>query len=356
LSFLLLSKKLRKAKEAVGILLVLIFVALFSYFLAADSATATIPPLVPYAASTQDRQNDDFKSPFDAQNIPSNYYRHWLGTDQLGRDTLAGLMSGTQTALLVGLGGMSIALLIGLLLGLSAGYYGNDRFKLTKMGLILRGVLLFLCGFYLLVFFQQQMPFYAYLLLFLLTYTFIRFFDFLLGKIPFLNKKSTFPLDNLLMRIVEIMQAVPTILWLFGMVAVNGNMSVLSLIVFMGSVSWTTLARLVRGEVMRIRQVEYMEAASALGLSDGRIIVRHVLPNVLTPVLIAVVFGIANLILMEAFLTFIGFGLPLEQVTWGSMLNIARNNPSAWWLVLCPGFMIFLTVYALNRIGEALRN
>lgn len=329
--------------------------ALLGNILAADSATAKIPPLVPYAPGTQDRKNDDFKSPFDAQNITSLYYRHWLGTDQLGRDTLAGLMAGTQTAILVGLGGMSIAVLIGLLLGLSAGYYGNDRFKLTKMGLILRGVLFFLCGFYLLVFFQQQMPFYAYLLLIILTYILIRFFDFSLEKIPFFNKKSTFPLDNLLMRIVEIIQAVPTILWLFGMVAVNGNMSVLSLIVFMGLVSWTTLARMVRGEVMRIRQLEYMEAASALGLSDARIIMRHVLPNVLTPVLVAMIFGIANLILMEAFLTFIGFGLPLEQVTWGSMLAIARNNPAAWWMVICPGFMIFLSVYALNQIGEALK-
>jgi peptide/nickel transport system permease protein len=356
LSFLFLSKKLRKAKGAVGILLVLIVVALFGNFLAADSATATIPPIVPYAPATQDRQNDDFKSPFDAQSIPSIYYRHWLGTDQLGRDTLAGLMAGTQTALLVGLGGMSIALLIGLLLGLSAGYYGNDRFRLTKMGLILRGVLLFLCGFYLLVFFQQQMPFYAYLLLILSAYILIRFFDFFLEKTPFFNKKSTFPLDSVLMRVVEIMQAVPTILWLFGMVSINGNITVLSLIIFMGLVSWTSLARMVRGEVMRIRQLEYMEAASAMGLSDGRIIVRHVLPNVLTPVLVALVFGIANLILMEAFLTFIGFGLPLEQVTWGSMLATTRANPSAWWLVMCPGFMIFLTVYALNQVGEALRN
>jgi peptide/nickel transport system permease protein len=349
-----LKKVKRHALRPARVILFLVVIALLGDFIAAEEGKSLLPPLIPYASTTQDVQNAGLVSPFEKQNTSSLYYRHWLGTDKLGRDTLAGLIVGTRTALMIGLGGMAIALFIGLLMGMSAGYFHNDRFKLTKMGLILRGVSFSILLFYLCVFFQQQLPLYWFFLLIIAIFCLIRLGDFLFSKIPFLNNRIIFPLDALIMRVIEILQAVPTILWLLGLVAVTGSLSTGGLIFFIGLTSWTTTARLVRGELMRIRQLEYMETAQVLGFSHTHILLRHALPNILTPVLIALAFGIANCILLEALLTFIGFGLPLEQVTWGSMLSVARENPSAWWMAIFPGFMIFMTVYSLNRLGATL--
>jgi peptide/nickel transport system permease protein len=344
----------RSALLPARVLIFLIVLAVLGDFIAAEKNKTFFPPLIPYAFYEQDAQNTDFVSPFSVQNIPSLYYRHWLGTDKLGRDVLSGLISGTRIALLIGLGGMGIALFIGLLLGMAAGYFGNDRFRLTLIGIILRGGVFVLLFFYLSVFFQQNLPFYAYLLLIVAIFFLIKLGDFIFSKISFLNTTVVFPLDTLIMRAIEILQSIPTILWLLGLIATTGQMSIGGLTFFIGLFSWITTARLVRGEMMRIRQLEFMETAQVLGFSHARILLRHALPNVLTPVLIALAFGIAHCILLEATLTFIGLGLPLEKVTWGSMLAEARNNPSAWWLVVFPGFMIFVTIYALNRLGEAL--
>ena len=344
----------RSALMPARVLVFLIALALLGDFMAAEREKSSFPPLIPYAYYEQDAKNTDFVSPFSPQNVSSLYYRHWLGTDKLGRDVLSGLIAGTRIALLIGLGGMAIALFIGLLMGITAGYYGNDRFKLTKIGAILRGVLFPILLFYFSVFFQQQLPFYWFLLLIIAVFSILKIGDFTSPKISFLHKTIILPFDNLIMRVVEILQAVPTILWLLGLIAATGQMSILGLVFFIGLTSWTTTARLVRGEMMRIRQLEFMETAQVLGFSHTRTILRHALPNILTPVLIALAFGIAHCILLEATLTFIGLGLPIELVTWGSMLAVARDNPSAWWLVVFPGFMIFITVYSLNRLGEAL--
>jgi peptide/nickel transport system permease protein len=346
----------RSALTPARVLVFLIALALLGNFIAAEKSKSFIPPLIPYAFYEQDAQNVDYVSPFSPQNVPSLYYRHWLGTDKLGRDVLAGLIVGTRISLLVGLGGMTIALFIGLFMGMTAGYFGNDRFRLTKMGVILRGVLFTILLFYFSVFFQQNLPFYWYLLLIIAVFSLLKLSDSLVKKILFFNKIIVFPLDTLIMRVVEILQAIPTILWLLGLIATMGQMNIFGLAFFIGLISWTTTARLVRGEMLRIRQLEYMEIAQVLGFSHTHTILRHALPNILTSVLIALAFGIAHCILLESTLTFIGLGLPIELVTWGSMLAEARNNPSAWWLVVFPGFMIFITVYSLNRLGEALNS
>jgi peptide/nickel transport system permease protein len=349
-----LKKIKRSAIRPARVLLFLVFLALLGDFIVAEEGQSFLPPLIPYASTTQDAKNADLVSPFGTQNIPSLYYKHWLGTDKLGRDTLAGLIVGTRTALMIGLGGMAIALFIGLVMGMSAGYFSNDRFKLTIIGLILRGVLFSILIFYFNVFFQQRLPFYWLCLLIVTVFSLIKLGEYFFSKISFFNSTIRFPLDGFIMRLIEILQTIPTILWLLALVAVTGRLNIVGLIFFIGFTSWTTTARLVRGELMRIRQLEYMETAKVLGFSHTRILLRHALPNILTPVFIALAFGIANCILIEALLTFIGFGLPLEQVTWGSMLSIARDNPTAWWMAVFPGFMIFITVYSLNRLGEAL--
>ena len=157
LNFQLFTKIFASAKWAFRLLGFLIVLAIFGNILAAERGHTLLPPLIPYAYFTQDSKNADFVSPLSQQDVSSLYYRHWVGTDLLGRDVLAGLIAGTRTALSVGIGGMGIALIIGLLLGLVAGYFGDNRFRLSKIGLILRGGMLLFLIFYVTIFFQQKL-------------------------------------------------------------------------------------------------------------------------------------------------------------------------------------------------------
>jgi peptide/nickel transport system permease protein len=294
-------------------------------------------------------------------NLPKHlplYYRHLLGTDAIGRDVTAGLIAGTRTALLVGFGGMLLAFLFGVPIGLMAGFFGDDRLKLPILSVILRGGIIIIVGFYFFVF--LNLKFTAFDILIRLLFVIfcyiliIKILEFIINKIPFIRNKKNIPFDLIVMRILDIMQAVPLFLWVIGAVAVSGvhELSILSLVVLIGFTHWVIFARLVRGEVMRIRALEYMEAAEILGASQDRQMWRHALPNVLTPVIVALSFGIANAILLEALLTFLGVGLPAHLVSWGTLLQSARVNFDSWWLAIFPGLAIFFTVYTFNRLGE----
>jgi peptide/nickel transport system permease protein len=122
-----------------------------------------------------------------------------------------------------------------------------------------------------------------------------------------------------------------------------------------GATGWTGIARLTRGEFLRLRQSEFVTAARATGAGPVRIMLRHILPNALAPVLVPITFGIASAILTESALSFLGFGPPPPAASWGSLLNDGRSNLSMWWLVVFPGIAIFLTVLAYNLIGEGLQ-
>ncbi len=336
-----------------------LFVAVFGNLLANDPTKSFFPPLIPYTAKHLDTPNSPFFSPFSEQIIASTYYRHWLGTDELGRDVAAGLISGARKALIIGIGGVLLALLIGLPIGLAVGFYGDNRLEMTVLGLILRGVIFVLLLFYFFVFLNlKESSFWVltkFLSLLVCSGLIINVLQkYIFDKIPILNKKIRVPLDLIVMRVVEVMQSIPFILWILGALTIVRNLNLTSLIVLIGLTGWVGFVRLVRGEMIRIRQLEYMEAAEVIGASPLRIILRHALPNVLTPVLIAFSFGIANGILLEAFLSFIGLGLPADEVTWGTLLMESRKDFNYWWLAIFPGLAIFLTVYTFNRLGEFL--
>ncbi len=177
---------------------------------------------------------------------------------------------------------------------------------------------------------------------------------FPLKKLPFLGKRVRIPLDVLVMRFIEVVNSIPLLILILAIVGIVENPSVLFVMVIIGAVSWTGIAKFVRAELLRVRSLEYIEAAQALGYKEYRIILRHALPNALAPVLIALAFGIATAILTEAFLSFIGVGIPDDQVTWGSLLRLSQDKFSAWWLAIFPGFAIFITVTIFNLIGEGL--
>ena len=123
-----------------------------------------------------------------------------------------------------------------------------------------------------------------------------------------------------------------------------------------GLVRWTDVQRLVRAEILRVRTLDYVQASRALGANDVRVLLRHVLPNSISPVLVAAVFSMASAILFESALSFLGFGIPNDMASWGGLLNGVRTNTSAWWLAVFPGAAIFVTVTVYNIAGEGLRD
>ena len=318
-------------------------------------------PLIPYDATTIDPSNMGYRSPFGQQRIPSWQFRHWLGTDKIGRDVTAGLIAGARTALWVGCIAMSIAVLLGITLGLIAGYYGDYNFSRSRAWLFLFLLALPLSLFW--AFVSRRGAYYdgntswEFLKstgIVLLTVGVARLLVIPLQRIPILRKEIRIPVDLLIMRLVEIFQSIPTLLLLLASVAVIPKPNIYNAMFIIGLLSWPAIARFVRSETLRIRNLEYVDAAKALGYSDFRIIFRHVLPNTLTPVFITVAFGFAGAILLEAFLSFLGVGLSPDQVTWGSLLQLSRSNFSAWWLAIFPGLAIFSTVLSFNLVGEGL--
>ncbi len=317
--------------------------------------------LIPYSANTLDHKNRSFKSPFAKQDIKSNRYRHWLGTELLGRDIAAGMVAGTRVAMLVGLIVMFIALLLGILMGSFAGYFGDDRLQISRGRLLLMipGLLLavfyaFIARTYVLSEGSFGLELLKSLLIFILIIGFTNVVAHLLKNISFFKKKVTIAVDIIVMRIIEVFNSIPAIFLLLAVLSILKNQSIFSVMVILGLVSWPGIARFVRGELLRIRNLEYVEAARAIGLSEWRIIFKHALPNALTPVLIILAFGFASSILAESALSFLGIGLSAESISWGKMLSIARDNFSAWWLAVFPGMAIFITVTLLNLIGEGL--
>ncbi len=161
--------------------------------------------------------------------------------------------------------------------------------------------------------------------------------------------------DLIGMRLVEIFEAVPTLFLLLTFVAFFGR-SLYLMMVIIGLTGWTGYARFVRAEFLRLREQDYVQAAVACGLPLPSILFRHMLPNGVAPILVAASFGIASAILAEAMLSFLGLGL-VDDPSWGQMLNQAvRSSTFNWWMAVFPGGAIFLTVFAYNLIGEALRD
>ncbi len=162
--------------------------------------------------------------------------------------------------------------------------------------------------------------------------------------------------DLLGMRVLEVFDAIPTMFLMLAAVAFFGrNLYIIMLII--GFTGWVGIARFVRAEFLKLRKVDYVLAAQALGLPLRSILFRHLLPNALAPVLVQVSFGVASAILAESALSFLGLGL-IDEPSWGAMLNqaVGATGGFQWWLAMFPGAAIFLTVLSYNLIGEALRD
>jgi peptide/nickel transport system permease protein len=162
--------------------------------------------------------------------------------------------------------------------------------------------------------------------------------------------------DNLLSRLIEIVMSIPALVLILAMLAIIDKITIYHLMAVLGCIRWTSIARLVRGEFIKLKQMDYVMAAKALGAGPVRIMGLHILRNAMAPVMVPVVFGIASAILLEAALSFLGFGAAPPNPSWGTLLNAGRETiQDTWWLIAFPGLAIFLTVLAYNLIGEGLQ-
>jgi peptide/nickel transport system permease protein len=183
----------------------------------------------------------------------------------------------------------------------------------------------------------------------------------LLSRLPWLSKQLVFPTDIVIMRVAEIFSAMPRLILVIVMaVALRGltRESIWLMIALIGAFGWTGVAKLVRAELLRVRALDYVSAARGVGMSEWRVLFRHALPNTLRPIYIVIAFGVGGAVLLEAYLSFLGFGgQSFRGISWGSLFineNSAGNPLDTWWVTVFPGIMIFLTVLSLNSIGEAL--
>jgi peptide/nickel transport system permease protein len=212
-------------------------------------------------------------------------FAHLLGTDELGRDVLAGIVHGVEVSLTVGFAAALAATLIGVVIGATAGYWG---------------------GFF----------------------------------------------DLLVMRIAEVFQVVPSFILAAVIVALSGP-GLTRVVSVIALLAWPQVARLMRGEVMRIKALEFVDAVRCLGVREPVILATEIIPNALAPVLAAGTLIVAQAILLEAALSFLGLS-SADLVSWGRMLNSGqRFLYNAWWLSVFPGTAIFLTVLAFNLLGDA---
>lgn len=265
-------RKFKKNKLAViGVFIILALVLL----------SVCAPLLTDYTISETDL--------FNIKMAPSS--EHILGTDELGRDVFTRLLYGGRVSIIVGIASMTVQLVIGVIMGAIAGYFGGIA-------------------------------------------------------------------DKIIMRIIDVIMCFPFFVIAVSVAAILGP-GVRNLIIIIGFLMWPNIARIVRAEILSLKENDYIMAAKAMGLSSFEIIKNHILPNVMSPILVAATLAIANGILTEASLSFLGIGVKLPEPSWGNMLIAAQNIGTLqreWWLWIPAGSLIILMVLSINFVGDGLRD
>lgn len=278
-----------------------------------------------------------------------------LGTDDLGRDVFTRMLQGAWVSLTVGFVAVGISVLIGIFLGGIAGYFGQ---RYIRVGHLL-WILFLMIGMALLT--TKLVYAGAILILCTIAYAMHR----IRNKTPLKKQKAAWQrmlqknalsVDTLIMRFVDVMLCFPSFFLILTVVALLPA-SIYNIMIVIGLTSWMGATRFVRAEFLSLREQDFVTAARALGLSNFRIIFRHMMPNAVTPVLVSATIGIATAILTEAGLSFLGFGVPPPHATWGNILSDGRRFIfDAPWLTFIPGFAILMVVLSFNLFGEGLRD
>jgi len=347
-------------KNKLAFLGLLIFVLFFFTALAGIILTSGTNP---YFDPSTVRLQEKLRPPLSGPNLKTlrpeetpKLGLYLFGTDDLGRDVFARMLQGAWVSLTVGFVAVGIAVLIGIFLGGIAGYFGQNHIRLDHIliaFLLFTGVvLLFMGNRYLGVIFL--VPGIASIISILL----LKKRSVKKARATWLQmlRKETISIDTLIMRIVDIMLCFPSFFLILTVVALLPA-SIYNIMIVIGLTSWMGTTRFVRAEFLSLREQDFVTAVKALGISNLRIIFRHMVPNAIAPVLVSATIGIATAILTEAGLSFLGFGVPPPHATWGNILSDGKRFIfDAPWLTFVPGFAILIVVLSFNLFGEGLRD
>ena len=272
-------RRLRHDRVAMISLVVMVLIILMAVFAPVTTALTGHP--------VNEQYRDIGLTPEGLPTPPSRTFL--LGTDDLGRDILVRIAYGARISLLVGVVATAMTVVIGVVVGLAAGYLGGA-------------------------------------------------------------------VDTILARLIDVILSVPFLLVAIALVSVVGP-SLLVTVLVIGFFSWASVARIVRGQVLSLREREFIEAARSLGASDSRIMFVDVMPNVLAPVIVYASLLVPVVIVVEATLSFLGLGLPPPTPDWGGMISSAQNYyTTAWWFVFFPGAALLITTLAFNLFGDGVRD
>ncbi len=320
-------------------------------------------PLVPYSAQSLDFANNGFISPFEKQRVESWRYRHWLGTDKLGRDVLAGILTGCRISLKVALIVGIVGGLLGLLLGGFAGYFGNRTIKWPVIQIVLTIFLIPVTFSTMYVIGKSALMvtgnFTIQTILLLLGILGISISVLWLFQkkvyplIPSIRRKQVFiPVDQLFNMLIVLLSALPITLILLAILGVFKSPGLnLTMLVYTG-IFWIFIARIVRGEVIRVKEKNYILSARQLGLSHWRIFWRHIFPNIKDQLWVTIAMNISSALLLGASLSYLGIGMAAGEVSWGILLNQGKSNLNAYWLSIFPGIFLIATVFSINTFAE----
>ncbi|MEI6408150.1 MAG: ABC transporter permease [Bacteroidota bacterium] len=290
-------------------------------------------------------------------------YRHWFGTDDSGFDVAAGVVSGARVAALTGMMVMGIAMIIGLFLGAIAGYYGDNRLRLKRstlvfstLGVLIAFIYAFVVREYSLQNDNNGIEWMKSLGIFLFILLVFNLLGRLSNKIPYLNSPVLIPADMIVMRMAEVFSALPKLILLISIAAIlQENRNIWIILAVIGMFSWVGVATYVRAELLRIRELDFISAARGMGYRELIVLWKHAFPNALRSTLIAGAFGVGSAILIEASLSYLGFGDPsLNGASWGNLLVQSSAANISWWVILPASLAIGSTIMALNAIGESL--
>lgn len=293
-------RKNKFASACGGLLVALLVVILLWPVLSSPTVAKAMPGFLSAGLHTPNEHSAELFAP------PSG--KHWFGTDIHGRDIFSRVIYGARVSLLVGAVGACVSLVIGVLWGAAAGYLGGRW-------------------------------------------------------------------DSWLMRVVDVLYSLPSIIFVIVLITTlhgaldklqsAGKLTVtmrdtakfVGLFVGLGAVSWLTMARIVRGQVASLKRMEFVEAAHALGLRKRRIILRHMIPNVLGPVIVYTTLTVPAVMLLEAFLSFLGLGVQPPMSSWGSMIKDGADRMEEyWWMLVFPAGAFSTTLFCLNFLGDGLRD
>jgi len=233
-----------------------------------------------------------------------------------------------------------------LFFGFLSGYLGDNLIRISKPALISWFLVLSVCVFYMIYATGFSKLIFAIIPIVL----FIIFINMTGNN----NKGIRVPLDLLVMKIIEIIRTIPDLFIILVLLAFFKQPHVLNVILVIVLIRWPTITRFLRADIIKVKNEDFVRSAKASGLDRIKIFRDYILPVSLSSVVVASAFGFALVILIESSLSFLGIGIPLDEVTWGSLLRDARLNVRSWWLAIFPGIAIYFVILLFNSIGDNL--